>query len=202
MVEQALGVEGRGADEKTPHPLRADRIPDLTECVTVGTLSGMKTPRGLLEPVRRQVNAAFRRFQMPNIGRFGLALMVALGCAPPQGGGDTNNARTDRNVITLPEVEAARTNNVIDNAYELVRTLQPMWLRKRGSHSIQYEGDIVVYLDNVRLGGPEALRQVETINITSIRYYDPGAANFKFGSGHDHGAIQVSTALAVERPTS
>ena len=129
------------------------------------------------------------------IGRFGLALVLVLGCAPPPGGGESNNARPDRNVITLPEVQAAR----IDNAYELVRTLHPMWLRKRGSNSMQYDGDIVVYLNETRLGGPDALRQVETISITSIRYYDPGAANYKFGSGHQHGAIQVSTELAVQR---
>ena len=135
---------------------------------------------------------------MSGIGRIALALMLVIGCAPPQGDGNSNNARPDRNVITLPEVQAAR----IDNAYELVRTLHPMWLRKRGSNSIRYDGDIVVYLNEVRLGGPEALRQLETMSITSIRYYDPGAANFKFGSGHQHGAIQVSTQLAVERPTS
>jgi hypothetical protein len=135
---------------------------------------------------------------MPRIGRFGLALILVVACAPPPGGGESDNARPDRNVITLPEVEAART----DNAYELVRTLRPMWLRKRGSNSINYDGDIVVYLNEARFGGPEALRQVETISITSIRYYDPGAANFKFGSGHHHGAIQVSTQPAVERPTS
>jgi hypothetical protein len=100
-------------------------------------------------------------------------------------------------VITLPEIQAART----DNAFELVRTLHPMWLRKRGSNSMHYDGEIVVYLNETRLGGPDALRPVETISITSIRYYDPGAANYKFGSGHPHGAIQVSTQVAVPRPT-
>jgi hypothetical protein len=135
---------------------------------------------------------------MSRFSRFGLTLMLWLGCSPLQGGGESNNVRADRNVITLPEVQAAR----VDNAYELVRTLHPMWLRKRGSHSIKYDGDIVVYLDNARLGGPEALRQIETISITSIRYYDPGAANYRFGSGHDHGVIQVSTQPPVERPTS
>jgi hypothetical protein len=103
---------------------------------------------------------------MLRIGRFALALTLLLGCAPPKGGGDSNNARPDRNVITLPEVQAART----DNAYELVRTLHPMWLRKRGSNSMQYDGDIVVYLNETRLGGPDALQQVESISITSIRY--------------------------------
>ena len=134
---------------------------------------------------------------MPRFRPLGFALAMALACSPPQGSGDSNNARPDRNVITLPEVQAART----DNAYELVRTLHPMWLRKRGSNSMQYDGDIVVYMNETRLGGPDALRQIETISITSIRYYDPGQANYKFGSGHHHGAIQVSTQLAIERPT-
>lgn len=134
---------------------------------------------------------------MARMARFGLAMVLLLGCSPPATTGESNNARPDRNVITLPEIQAART----DNAYELVRVLHPMWLRKRGSNSMQYDGDIVVYLNETRLGGPEALRQVETISITSIRYFDPGAAHYKFGSGHHHGAIQVSTQLAVERPT-
>ena len=134
---------------------------------------------------------------MPRIGRFGLALILVVSCGPPQGGADGTTARPDRNVITLPEVQAART----DNAYELVRTLHPMWLRKRGSNSVRYDGDIVVYLNEARIGGPEALRQIESASVTSIRYYDPGAANFKFGSGHQHGAIQVSTQPPVERPT-
>ena len=133
---------------------------------------------------------------MPRLGPLGFAVAVALACSPPPGGGDSNTARPDRNVITLAEVQAART----DNAYELIRTLHPMWLRKRGSNSIRYDGDIVVYMNNTRVGGLEALRQIETSGITSIRYYDPGQATYRFGSGHDHGAIQVSTAPAIERP--
>jgi hypothetical protein len=106
-----------------------------------------------------------------------------------------SDAPPDRNVISLEEVEAAR----VDNAYELVRMLHPMWLRKRGSSSIQNDGDIIVYLNDTRMGGPDVLRQIETISITSIRFYDVGAANFKFGQGHMHGAIQVSTKVPVSR---
>ena len=82
--------------------------------------------------------------------RFGVAMVLLLGCSPPATTGESNNARPDRNVITLPEIQAART----DNAYELVRTLHPLWLRKRGSNSMQYDGTIVVYLNETRLGGP------------------------------------------------
>jgi len=134
---------------------------------------------------------------MARVTRLGLAMVLLLGCSPPATTGESNNPRPDRNVITLPEIQAART----DNVYQLVRVLHPMWLRKRGSDSLRYDGDIV-YLNETRLRGPEALRQVETISITSIRYFDPGAANYKFGSGHHHGAIQVSTRLAVERSTA
>jgi hypothetical protein len=134
---------------------------------------------------------------MSRIGRLGLALVVVLGCSPPSATSESSTARPDRNVISLAEIQAVRT----DNAYELVRTLRPIWLRKRGSNSVHYDGDIVVYLNETRIGGPEALRQVEAISITSIRYYDPGAANFRYGSGHQHGAIRVSTQPAVERPT-
>jgi hypothetical protein len=124
----------------------------------------------------------------------GLLTVLAIACAPPKPSGDSD-LQPDRNTISLEEVEAAR----VDNAYELVRMLHPMWLRKRGTNTLQNDGDIVVYLNDSRMGGPEALRQIETISITSIRFFDVGAANFKFGAGHPHGAIQVSTKLPVNR---
>lgn len=126
---------------------------------------------------------------------FALAALAAafmVGCAPPRMTSE-GDAPPDRNVISLEQVEAAR----VDNAYELVRMHHPMWLRKRGANTLQNDGDIVVYLNDTRMGGPDVLRQIETISITSIRFYDVGAANFKFGAGHTHGAIQVSTRVPV-----
>lgn len=124
----------------------------------------------------------------------GLVVLLTAACAPRKSSGEAD-LQPDRNVISLEQVEAAR----VDNAYELVRILHPMWLRKRGANTLQNDGDIVVYLNDSRMGGPETLRQIETISITSIRFYDVGAANFKFGAGHPHGAIQVSTKLPVSR---
>ena len=122
-----------------------------------------------------------------------VAALIAA-CAPPQGSGDPD-AHPDRDVITLEQVQTTR----VDNAYELVRTLHPMWLRKRGSNTVQNDGDIVVYLNDTRMGGPESLRAIEAITITSIRFYGPGPANFRFGTGHHHGAIQVSTQVPISR---
>ena len=122
-----------------------------------------------------------------------VAALIAAG-APPRGSGETD-AHPDRDVITLEQVQAAR----VDNAYELVRVLHPMWLRKRGANTVQNDGDVVVYLNETRMGGPESLRAIETITITSIRFFGPGPANFRFGTGHHHGAIQVSTQVPVSR---
>ncbi len=81
------------------------------------------------------------------------------------------------------------------NAYELVQTLRPVWLRRRGATSVNdlYEG-IVVYLDNGRLGGIESLREIAAASVGTVRFFDPAAANYRFGQGHVSGAIQVVTA--------
>jgi hypothetical protein len=92
-------------------------------------------------------------------------------------------------VIARHQIEAAHVQNV----YELVERLHPQWLRKRGVHHVQNEGDIVVYLDNARLGGPETLREIHVGGVTSVRFYDAGTAQYRFGVGHTHGAILVST---------
>jgi hypothetical protein len=125
-----------------------------------------------------------------------LATVLMAACAPARGSAE-GEAHPDRDLISLEQVQAAR----VDNAYELVRKLHPIWLRKRGANSVQNDGDVVVYLNDTRLGGPEALRQVETITITSIRFFGPGPANFRFGTGHHHGAIQVSTKVPLSTGT-
>ena len=92
-------------------------------------------------------------------------------------------------VIVRHEIVAAHVQNV----YELVERLHPQWLRKRGVNHLQNDGDIVVYLDNARLGGPESLREIHVGGVSSVRFYDAGRAQYRFGVGHTHGAILVST---------
>ena len=55
---------------------------------------------------------------------------------------------------------------------------------------------MVVYLDNIKLGTISELRRLPIVGVTSIRYYEPAEANYLWGTGHTHGAIQV---LTVER---
>lgn len=117
-----------------------------------------------------------------------LGLLVFLpACASSNG--SSGGERRDRSVIERAEI--AENNHT--NALEAVRSLRPHWLRKRGSLSIRNEPEIAVYFDGVRAGGPDALTQVPVINIQRIRYYDASEAQFKFGVGHGHGAIDVVT---------
>jgi hypothetical protein len=114
-----------------------------------------------------------------------LALAVAA-CAPRRASRPVVEAG---DVIVRHEIVAAHVQNV----YELVERLHPQWLRKRGVNHLQDDGDIVVYLDNARLGGPESLREIHVGGVSSVRFYDAGRAQYRFGVGHTHGAILVST---------
>lgn len=129
-------------------------------------------------------------------------MLVLAACAPARAGGP----RTTSDAITLEEIRASGASN----AYALIESERPMWLRTRGTQSFREEGKlnvrgktqistvpgkrtIAVYLDNARLGGVEALKGISLAEITSIAFLDPQAATLRWGSGHTHGAILLST---------
>ena len=97
--------------------------------------------------------------------------------------------RRDAHLISREEVEGSRHSN----AYQLVRALRPAWLQKRGVKSMRSDGDVVVYLDRNRLGGPESLRGIAAQDIGAIQYLGATEAQQRFGEGHWHGAILVVT---------
>lgn len=106
-------------------------------------------------------------------------------CASAGGSGSGG----DPDVITRADVEATAA----DNAFQVVRRLHPDWLITRGQATLDGGEEIVVYYNNSRMGGPDALRRIQTGNIQEIRFYSASEAQFKWGSGHLHGAIQVVT---------
>ena len=100
--------------------------------------------------------------------------------------------RGGSNLILESEIAAAPD----DNAFDLVQRLRPSMLRPRAaSGSSDGEGGgIVVYLDNVRLGGTESLRNLQRQSVKEIRFINAGDATLRFGTGHPSGAILVTTA--------
>ena len=118
-----------------------------------------------------------------------LLLMLTLAaCASMQGQAEG----TSRDTITRTDITAYV--GTYSNAFQLVERLQPQWLRKRGRASVSTvaEGDIVVYLDDVRVGGPEALREISLEGLVEIRYLNAAKAA-RYGTGHQHGAILLRT---------
>jgi hypothetical protein len=116
-------------------------------------------------------------------------------------------APAGRQPITAEEISRAGVNG---NVYDVVYTLRRSWLNLRGLNSgteglhpvasaadtivaADGEAQLVVYLDNMKLGTISELKRLPTVGVTSIRYYDPAQANYLWGTGHTHGAIQVVT---------
>lgn len=115
----------------------------------------------------------------------GLAVSLA-GCAAASRGGGY-----DRTVITAEEIEAAD----VRNAYELIERLRPLWLQSRGERSGNLETTILVYQDQVPLGGIETLQNIPIEIIHSVRALDAAAAMRLpgLGSRHVERAIVIAT---------
>ncbi|MGD8321007.1 MAG: hypothetical protein PVJ02_11140 [Gemmatimonadota bacterium] len=114
------------------------------------------------------------------------AVLVLAACAPAASPGA---ARPSANLITRAEIDEAGPSS----AYDLVQKLRPIWLRKRGNTSLSQDTDVVVYLDGVRMGNREALRDISTTDIRSLEFMDARRATARFGEGHVAGAILVRT---------
>jgi hypothetical protein len=119
-----------------------------------------------------------------------LALLLFSGACASSDSTVGERARHQSNLITSEDLLRINANDT----YEAVRQLRPVWLQKRGTSSISEfvaDGDIYVYIDRVRLGGPESLRQINPLSVTRIEYLGPALANNRFGMGHHHGVILV-----------
>jgi hypothetical protein len=117
-------------------------------------------------------------------------IALTMGCASSHPTGATLNP----NLISTEEISGTSASN----AYDLIQRLRPNYLRTRGAVHGTPNGtnkieavDLVVYLNENRLGGSDQLRQIATSEIREIRYYSASEATTKWGTGHSAGAIQV-----------
>lgn len=110
-----------------------------------------------------------------------LLTVCFLVAACGSGGGSTQTSGM-RDAITAEEIAGAN----VFNAYDAVTKLRPLFLQQRGS------SPPVVYVDNVRFGGPATLRDISTTNIQRIEYIGASDATTRFGTGHSGGVIMVS----------
>jgi hypothetical protein len=145
-------------------------------------------------------------------------LMIAalVACASPGGAtaGETAKAsspkvRTNPDLITKAEIEAGGFRD----AYDVVQRLRPTWFTKARSAGAQSMGGIqvaggsgvqsgstgaglLVYLDNTRMGGTAALRDIPATSITALQYMDAATATARLpgiGSTVISGAIVATS---------
>jgi hypothetical protein len=123
-----------------------------------------------------------------------LVLQLVAGASPAEAQKGRKN-----NVITAEEI----ANSGGSNAYDLIKTLRPQWLRARGISTgmpdpsgggVSDPGSgIIVYVDGVRVGGLDQLENIGAERIQELRYLSANDATQKYGTGHTQGAIEVAT---------
>ena len=119
-----------------------------------------------------------------------IGLVLAAACAPHNAGTAAPSTRT-RNTLLAEEIKGVS----VSTAYDAVIRLRPSWLRNRGPISVQQPnaGQVVAYVDGLRVGGADALARVPASAVVQIEYLSGPDATTRFGMGHDGGAILVRT---------
>jgi len=116
-------------------------------------------------------------------------LVTAGACA--SSGASSRRGGSDRNTLTQEEIATVR----VANAYEAVERLRPRWLQIRAPKSLQDPTEVVVFLNNSYLGGPDVLRQFASTSITRLRYLDGSTASATLNG---LGGRSVEGAIIVE----
>jgi hypothetical protein len=92
-------------------------------------------------------------------------------------------------VITAEEIAAASERN----AFDVVQRLHPNWLRPRGTETVLGPAPVIVYVDNMRRGGVEALTSISPDEVSEIRFLDGPDAALRYGLNVGGGVIEVIT---------
>jgi hypothetical protein len=123
-----------------------------------------------------------------------LLLLAAPACASrPAEGPEPRATRAKFDVISREEIDTRAWSN----AYDLVTTLRPQWVRQRGPDTLNGQvTPVQAYLDNVRLPGVASLAQISTAGLVSIEWVDGVEAAARWGLGHSQGAIVLLTRAA------
>jgi hypothetical protein len=106
-----------------------------------------------------------------------------LGTAAPAPDAAATEQSGDQSRITAAEIAEAD----LPNAYELVSRLRRPWLRPDRVTG----GEVVVYMDEQNLGGPEKLRDIPTVDVAELQYLPNDAAVRRWGAGVQGSVIVV-----------
>ena len=106
------------------------------------------------------------------------------------GGTASGASRGSSSLITTEEL--AEAGVTAQDLYDVIERLRPNWLVSRAA-TMRERIDAVVYVDRIRFGEIESLRQIAIIDVLAVRWISPQEATFQYGTGHAGGIIAVST---------
>jgi hypothetical protein len=121
-----------------------------------------------------------------------LLSLALIGCASAGTGETAPRPNRQQNLLSETDIRDANQSNL----YDVVASLRPNWLLQRGQISFAdpRAGQVIVYLNDVRAGGAEFLRQVSVLDVLSVRYLTSTEASARFGLQQSGGpAIIIRT---------
>lgn len=113
-----------------------------------------------------------------------ILLLLVAGCA-------SMSKRSARDSELLTQAEMLNNNFV--TVYDAVTAMRSNWLNVRPNTLTATQGDVIIYYDANRLGGPSELRNINVRDVVYVRHYNSTEATQRFGVGHAQGAILVSS---------
>jgi hypothetical protein len=118
-----------------------------------------------------------------------VAVVILSSCAP-----QANTRLTPHRSFTqFSETQISAVRPI--TAYDAVLRLRPTALNPAGGLSFQPS----VYLDGLRLGGPEELSRIAAIDIVGIQFLTPIETAAKYGpTGRNGGAILLTTRIGLK----
>jgi TonB-dependent Receptor Plug Domain len=128
---------------------------------------------------------------LASIGMVGCASSPSSSTAGAQQSAQSSAPRRgSRDRITSDELATVDAQN----ALQAIQRLRPSFLQTRGGASSslsQGAQDVVVYVDQTRMGGPSTLAQIPITDVKEIQYLSASDATQRYGTGHSAGAIVV-----------
>lgn len=98
--------------------------------------------------------------------------------------------RRDRNVLLRTELTEVQVAEM--NALQAIRQFRPNFFTGGSSPSLSGAGGrLMVYVENIRQGGPDALTHIRMTEVERIEFMSASEATLKYGTGHTGGAIVV-----------
>jgi hypothetical protein len=131
---------------------------------------------------------------MQSRARFVFMFVIALAACASAGGETANTQRLpvrESNQITAKELEGSQHQN----AFDLIQSTRPRWLRGRGPQSFtdRGAGAVVIYLDGTRIGGASTLRRIMASDMEAAEFLSASEAMSRYGMNHSGGAILIQT---------